>query len=986
MVWVSGLAGTGKTCAVLDWLQSGSRSFAWLKMDGGNPDPGAFFARLSAAIEMSGVAPQFQAPVPNARNLRDMTAFVQRFVCQLASACAPETVLVIDDVHPIESSACFLAFVQAMAPCRGITLVLISRGQVPPALARLIVVGDLETVDFNRRSMGLAETAQLLECLGVGATEDQQEFVHMFSHGWPAAVALAGCVLRQHGTLNAQTIAAMAQLVHGFVADEVLPLFTDAEREALTTICWLPCVVTHGHAFSADMALRSHVQELTKNGALMRCLGEHRYALHPLLQGALKQWCQQHLQEAEIRQRVRRCIHVLQVHGDWDAAADLALEHRMYDLAVNCLQHIGQTALDAGQHESIATRLRALPEDALDGRLLMLTGQALMPVNGALAGAYLTRALQAFLKTDQQANLRRLLLCSAPALMASSQFAAAWEQCLVSTTPDSAGSHTEASCQDVLPLAYLRAFSPFARRGREVERRGRDRHALDAVFADLMHASTPTSVLASMVVKGLVSGDLSLMPRIQAMLGAGIVISQDVDGYAVLIEQIMQICNVHAEVPRPIGWPADSDTDPGPLRLMQALVHVWHDVQRNQRTTLPDWTKRLEQLALSPRDPWFGIVFAAWRFKLHHESGRQHAAAQVLQQLELLCRCHSASSACVLAMQAKAALIPSMPAGERSAACQALRGAAACEMAPGLSITADILEAAYLLDVDPTRASDSIDRMVNRLLRRIERHGCSSLVWADRDSLSKVLTYALVRQRHVNLTQQLIRRFRLPASAASPVSWPHAVRIQCCGPFTIWVDGQLYKAARKASHRQLELLKGLAATVGEPQAAQSIADRMWPDVTSSIAMKNLQTTVTRLRSLLGYPLVSLQHGIACLDPSICHSDSQELFESMDRLDGMLISQFKQEQALFATASHLLRLTRRSVLEGETVAWLRDISAALERRALRLVLRAVRQLAVLNSHEVAMALVEQVLEQHPQAPGANDLFTTLVGRQSSALES
>lgn len=976
---VVGLAGTGKTCTVIDWITSGSLPCAWLKVDQVDVDPGYFFANLNTAIEVSGISPQWVPPVVDALSLSDVAAFAKAHAHAIASALAPNSVLVIDEVHCIDHTPFFLAFLQNFAQHRDVRLVLISRGQVSPELTRLIVAGELDVLDCNLWPMTVPETTQMLQNLGVANAKEQGLLVHQITHGWPAAIAVAAWALKQYQHLDARTVAAIERLIDGFVSDEILPLFSAPQLQALTTICWLPCVVTNCKALPTDLDLREYVQELVLNVALMHDLGEHRYTFHPLVQSALKQWCLRHLREDQLRQRVDRCVRMLQVHEDWDAAADLALEHQMFDQAAFCLRHLGEDALKAGQHRSLAQRLRALPDSHLDGHLLLLLGQALASFDEEVACEYMGRALKSFAEAKDGFGQSLVLRTVGPMVAFDSNRLNAF----VEWGPPLAKGRGDMRAVEGLdpPLdIYLRVLDAFSCTKPHKTWRRESRKTLEQLSKRLQWSEPEfdLSVLASTAFRGLIYGDLSAIVQTRALASMCSLSSLHSQNFAKLIGEIDHIACVHivrdGEDPVEEKWGSIT-----PLTHAHTVLRLWRYAQEGALSSEHLGSKSTDALTDARTNPWFKIVFCAFRLKRLHEGGERTAARQMAQTIDMLCQLHPDCNAVILAVQARSVLIPSLPPIERREAICHLRRLASTADAPGLAMTADIQDAAHLLgcgsDADENR-SDHVDILLRRILRRVLRHGASSLAWQDRLTLSNVLSYALSRSLEPSLVVKLIQKLRLKAPNSAPSSWPWIVRLQCIGSFKAWVDGELYQAERKSSHRQLELLKGLAATVGEPQAAQSVASRMWPAVSGSVALKNLQTTVARLRTLLGHPIVDLEHGVVKLNSTLCYSDVQTLFETMDQLDGLIISKFTQEHQLDVTARQLLRLTRRPMLEGEASGWLQDIATASSRRSSRLILSAAKSLVLLNSCDAAVALVEQLLEQHPLAPGASELLTTL----------
>ena len=101
LVVASAPAGSGKTTALVDWLEQANRPFAWYSLDRHDDDPLVFFTYLASALQ----------PLTGAGRLSGLTATPSEGSLQprvLTSAliedigAAPEgTVLVLEDFHVI---------------------------------------------------------------------------------------------------------------------------------------------------------------------------------------------------------------------------------------------------------------------------------------------------------------------------------------------------------------------------------------------------------------------------------------------------------------------------------------------------------------------------------------------------------------------------------------------------------------------------------------------------------------------------------------------------------------------------------------------------------------------------------------------------------------------------------------------------------------------------------------------------------------------
>ena len=110
-----------------------------------------------------------------------------------------------------------------------------------------------------------------------------------------------------------------------------------------------------------------------------------------------------------------------------------------------------------------------------------------------------------------------------------------------------------------------------------------------------------------------------------------------------------------------------------------------------------------------------------------------------------------------------------------------------------------------------------------------------------------------------------------PDPADTLQHWP--VRIYTLGRFSIIIDGLQPEYGRKVPHRILDLLKALIAMGGRKVSCNRLAGLLWPDVDGDTARKSLDTTLYRLRKLIGHDQALVcTDGTLSLDPGLCWVD------------------------------------------------------------------------------------------------------------------
>ena len=110
-----------------------------------------------------------------------------------------------------------------------------------------------------------------------------------------------------------------------------------------------------------------------------------------------------------------------------------------------------------------------------------------------------------------------------------------------------------------------------------------------------------------------------------------------------------------------------------------------------------------------------------------------------------------------------------------------------------------------------------------------------------------------------------------PLSADAPAH--PAVRIYTLGRFSLLLQGQPAVFGRKTPHRPLELLKAIIAAGGRDISLSMLTSILWPDSDGDDAKRAFDTTLFRLRKILGDErVINLREGKVSLDSRYCWTD------------------------------------------------------------------------------------------------------------------
>jgi CheY-like chemotaxis protein/class 3 adenylate cyclase/DNA-binding SARP family transcriptional activator len=214
-----------------------------------------------------------------------------------------------------------------------------------------------------------------------------------------------------------------------------------------------------------------------------------------------------------------------------------------------------------------------------------------------------------------------------------------------------------------------------------------------------------------------------------------------------------------------------------------------------------------------------------------------------------------------------------------------------------------------------------------------------------------------------------VLRLKQPVSTPEGAAWQ--LRIHALGQFALQVQGQPLAFSRKAQKKPLDLLRMLIALGGVRVETSALTGLLWPDAEGDAAKISFDSTLYRLRKLLGVDdVLALSDGKLSLDRERCWVDVWAVDELVARVE----REAHGERGIDATdcgtlARELLRLYSGHFLEKESQeAWAIATRDRLKAKLLRAVTLLGSSLEAAGRWEQAIALYSQALELDNLAEG------------------
>ncbi|WGG51242.1 BTAD domain-containing putative transcriptional regulator [Rugamonas sp. DEMB1] len=926
LTWIAAPAGAGKTSLGLEFCQASQAPVAWLRLDEGDTDPASFLLYFEQAIVNGALLPGWRAPPLLREHLPAPLGYLRLLVRSLAGApaagagAASDSALalaatppaapchiVLDDAHRCQDAPFFKQLLDVLAAELPPTLrvLVLSRAPAPAACARLLAHGDMRQLDPAELAFSPDETGLLLQALGVPRAAEQAAPVYQLTRGWAAGVALVAAWLRRRPDAAPAGDEVLGEALLGYLAEEVFGAFDAEQQDILLAVCWLPhfsgawAATLSGSPHAADFVAR-----LAAEGALIYAYPDGQYALHPLLRGFLRKWSALHQAEAWRRRMVAACVDLLRDSDNAELAITLALQHAMPERAAGMIEAGAEAMFASARHATLTRWIEALPEALRSAWHHYWLGLAVFMSDTARARAELLLALPAF-GAQQQPRYRFLAVS---AIISSYFFNGAAEQPLRAFLR-----------QHIEPEADYHSLANPALQA----------HLTHSVWSALLMTDPGHRDMALWEGRALEAlrrpAEATVKARLASMLAQHYFHS---GRYAAL----RALCALMAALP-------EAATAPPCARYMSFLPTLYAELAGAEPArfdaSYAAARRCAEDSGIHIMDCHYALIEASARM-LRGELGKARAvlaevAAQIppghyklLAQLQLgrswLASWSGAGRAALehaLLARAAAASLGSVPDElcAQIAAClawslfdrprcavetAALRTLAEAGDSPLARRHADLLEAwlslcdaagealapgalrQTLTAAQLRRAHDCLGRALAAVLAE----GGGYLSFATPHILRPLCVQALAAGIAVEQAGALIRTYRLAPPAEAGDNWPWPLRLRCFGGFELRLDDAPLPSQGKSKHRQLDLLKLLAAHAPASVALERAAELLWPDAEGDGARKALETTLSRLRATVGAAGVLLEQGLLSLAPQHCWCDTAALEQALARLQAL----------------------------------------------------------------------------------------------------
>ncbi|MDH5191282.1 MAG: hypothetical protein OEW89_08525 [Gammaproteobacteria bacterium] len=897
VIWVSSPGGSGKTVLLTSYIKRNKLPCIWYTVDEGDGDIASFFYYMGMAGKNAAPRRRKDLPLLTPEYMAGLPVFARNFFRELFDQIKAPGVLVLDNYQdlPVESQLHdLLPFVLQECP-QDISVIVVSRKEPPPQLARLRVHGEIALLGWEYMRLTREETDEIAKLqgrkdLGVSVLDT----LHEKTEGWIAALVL---MLNQANV--EQQVFKLKQTgqypeMFDYFASEVLGQMTHEEQHFLLKTTLLP-------RMTVSMAT-SLTNYLDTAQLLKRLVHEHfftyahrsaeiHYEYHSLFKEFLLSRGKEVYDEEEWRKLHHQAANLLVADGSIEEAGKLLMASGNQEQLAGLILGNAQKLIKDGRYLTLNKLLKGFSDNQINQQpwLLFWRGNAKLPVEPLSARQDFTRAYEFFLTSKDVAGLY-LSWCGII------------ESCLFYM--DDFNSLIE----------WLKKFDAL--------------HERYPAYPDpMIEARVVYSVLA---VKGVYTGssyeeDASWIERAEqlvlvspdpdytAMLGGHLCMSYVIRGslpkYTALIDTLLRLAESttlqplsrlfiyqsHAQylwitgdqdqaleiVDEGLGFAQQSGVPllDGYLYFVGLIASLLKCDSQKADALLAQFEQKI--LCQQRRiDRGYYNFYSAW---LAAQRGNIQLAHEFFQQNQQQAEQVFAGGSAEVNRNALAQIMADL--GQYSGAKKQVNKA----LNYFRIYKSDYFEFSSLITAAWIACLEGDEKECAELLRQAlkigREKGYVNYHFWRREVITKLCVKALEQNIEVEYVQSMIQRHNLMPDVV-PVyldNWPWKIKIYTLNRFGIIKDGEPLRVSDKVQ----KFLKALIAFGGRNVNEETISSALWPDAEGDAAHQAFATTLHRVRKLIGNDLIQLRQNQVSLDSHYCWTDFWALQRSMSQIDDII---------------------------------------------------------------------------------------------------
>jgi len=903
ILWVSGPPGSGKTSLIASYIDVRKLSCLWYQVNETDSDIASFFFYLVLAAKKA--SPRFRRTLPllTPEYLMGISTFTLRFFEHLYGRLKPPFFLVFDNYHLVSPDSplheVILSGVSVLP--EGINIILVSRSGPPPVFAQLHVHDRMEFLEWDQLRFTLEESREIVRLRAPKIrSKEMVQRLHQITGGWVAGLLLISDAVRR-GFEPQSLEKAISEEIVNYFGSVIFNQTGEETRDFLMKTAFLPrTTVKMSEELTGAGNGEAILSGLTKNNFFIERLPADIpvYQFHPLFRNFLLSRAKELLEQDTISDLNMRAALLLEESGQTEDAAQIYMGQKHWKGLIQLIMKHAPSMMAQGRNQLLEKWLTALPQDLVENTawLLFWLGSCQFPFDPSQSMRSHEKAFKLF---REEGNMEGTFL----------SWSSIVEEIEFSHNGLSRLDHWIHELEDLMrdvkefpsPEIGARVASGMItalalRKPQHPEFHQWVDQALSLTKSPQM-MNVRMWVLFQLVLYGCLMGEFERANSALSMLSK-LTGFKDVPPFLKIIGKMAEVMyhqftGSHKKCMKALSEGMELARTTGihivdqPLLAHGSLSSLNVNDSKNARQFLDKLASTLNRIPSSE-----DILDIRNRHIYHFVSARLALACGDLAELSFhtdlaLKYVNEIEAPVFISFTHLLNAIALHRLGKKEEGLDQLQKGSliATEIKSKLLDFNSLLTQAYFA-FDREEEGSGL-RLLNMAFVLGKDQRFLNTFSGDPSMTARLCAKALEAGIEVEYVREIIQKRNLipEKSSLQLEQWPWPLKIYTLGRFGILKDGKPIPFSRKAQEKPLSILKVLIIMREKGIRTEDIADILWPEANGDLAYHSFQTTLHRLRSLMGYSeAVQVREGYLTLDPCRCWVDAwafERLLEEAD---------------------------------------------------------------------------------------------------------